>query len=67
MVHSGMCGVEETVALLARRGLTADIAATASVPWGPVLRSRRAWLEGQGLAGKAEEQEELVLIRAHHP
>ncbi|MGW7346214.1 HemK2/MTQ2 family protein methyltransferase [Streptomyces sp. NPDC054854] len=64
MVHSGMCGAQQTVAALSHAGLTADIAATASVPWGPVLRSRRAWLEEQGLAGKTEDREELVLIRA---
>ncbi|MFF4324452.1 HemK2/MTQ2 family protein methyltransferase [Streptomyces sp. NPDC001568] len=67
MVHSGMCGAQETVALLTRAGLTADIAATASVPWGPVLRSRRAWLESQGLARKSDNREQLVLIRALQP
>ncbi|MFD3723448.1 hypothetical protein [Streptomyces sp. NPDC058674] len=66
MVHSGLCGAEKTVAHLARTGFSANIEATASVPWGPVLRSRRAWLERQGLAGEAEEHEELVLIRAQH-
>ncbi|MGW7064696.1 HemK2/MTQ2 family protein methyltransferase [Streptomyces sp. NPDC054904] len=64
MVHSGMCGAQETLAVLARAGLTADIAATVSVPWGPVLRSRRAWLEAQNLADQTEDREELVLIRA---
>ncbi|MFD3330622.1 HemK2/MTQ2 family protein methyltransferase [Streptomyces sp. NPDC058701] len=66
MVHSGLCGAEKTVAHLARTGFSANIEATASVPWGPVLRSRRVWLEKQGLAGEAEEHEELVLIRAQH-
>ncbi|OKK17755.1 methyltransferase [Streptomyces sp. CB00455] len=66
MVHSGMCGAERTVDGLARAGLSARVAARASVPWGPVLRSRRAWLERQGLAAEAEEWEELVVIRARH-
>ncbi|WP_405785849.1 HemK2/MTQ2 family protein methyltransferase [Streptomyces sp. NBC_01367] len=64
MVQSGLCGAEETLSLLARRGLIADIADRACVPWGPVLRSRRAWLEARGLAAEAEEQEEVVTIRA---
>ncbi|MFD9407099.1 HemK2/MTQ2 family protein methyltransferase [Streptomyces sp. NPDC059989] len=64
MVHSGMCGAEETLDRLTGAGLAAGVTARASVPWGPVLRSRRAWLEQQGLAAEAEEWEELVIIRA---
>lgn len=64
MVHSGMCGAEETLDRLTGVGLAAEVAATAAVPWGPVLRSRRSWLEQQGLAAEADEWEELVIIRA---
>lgn len=64
MVHSAMCGPDETLGRLAAAGLTAEVTTRASVPWGPVLRSRRAWLEQQGLAAEAEEWEELVIIRA---
>ncbi|MFD6888138.1 HemK2/MTQ2 family protein methyltransferase [Streptomyces sp. NPDC059957] len=67
MVHSGLCGAEETLDRLAGAGLDPDVTATASVPWGPVLRSRRSWLEQQGLAAEAEEWEELVVIRAQRP
>lgn len=67
MVHSGMCGAEETLDRLAGAGLAAEVTATASVPWGPVLRSRRSWLEQRGLAAEAEEREELVVIRARRP
>ncbi|MGW1771131.1 HemK2/MTQ2 family protein methyltransferase [Streptomyces sp. NPDC002104] len=64
MVHSGMCGAGETLRRLAVAGLAAEVTLTATVPWGPVLRSRRSWLEGQGLAAEAEEWDELVVIRA---
>ncbi|MFK0259359.1 HemK2/MTQ2 family protein methyltransferase [Streptomyces sp. NPDC090445] len=64
MVHSGMCGTDETLQRLARTGLAAEVTRRASVPWGPVLCSRRAWLERRGLAAEAEETEELVVIRA---
>ncbi|MCX5403070.1 methyltransferase [Streptomyces sp. NBC_00335] len=64
MVHSGLCGAGETLDRLAGAGLDPEVTATASVPWGPVLRSRRSWLEQQGLAAEAEEREELVVIRA---
>ncbi|MFJ1864482.1 HemK2/MTQ2 family protein methyltransferase [Streptomyces sp. NPDC088097] len=66
MVHSGMCGAEETLERLAGAGLAARVTAKASVPWGPVLRSRRSWLERRGLAAEAEDREELVVIRARH-
>ncbi|MGG8407851.1 HemK2/MTQ2 family protein methyltransferase [Streptomyces sp. 12297] len=66
MVHSGLCGTEETVDRLAGEGLSAQVTAKASVPWGPVLRSRRIWLERQGLVSEAEEWEELVVIRAQN-
>lgn len=66
MVHSGMCGVQETLRLLSRHGMTAQVTERASVPWGPVLRSRRAWLREQGLAEDGDEQEELVVVRAQY-
>ncbi|MGW1727413.1 HemK2/MTQ2 family protein methyltransferase [Streptomyces sp. NPDC002306] len=66
MVHSGMCGAAETLDCLARLGLDAEVSAEASVPWGPVLRSRRAWLQQQGLVAEAEEWEDLVIIRARY-
>ncbi|MFJ7780533.1 HemK2/MTQ2 family protein methyltransferase [Streptomyces yangpuensis] len=64
MVHSGMCGAQETVDRLSGAGLTAGITARTAVPWGPVLRGRRAWLERRALASPYEEWEELVIIRA---
>ncbi|MFD3539149.1 HemK2/MTQ2 family protein methyltransferase [Streptomyces sp. NPDC058662] len=64
MVHSGMCGAEETVDRLTGPRMDAEVTARVSVPWGPVLRSRRDWLERRGLAAEAEEWEELVIIRA---
>ncbi|MFD3546328.1 HemK2/MTQ2 family protein methyltransferase [Streptomyces sp. NPDC058655] len=66
MVHSGMCGAEKTLDHLERAGLAAEVTARASVPWGPVLRSRRAWLQARGLADSGDEQEELVIIRARN-
>ncbi|WP_327740354.1 methyltransferase [Streptomyces nojiriensis] len=64
MVHSALCGAGETLDRLTAVGITAEVTVRAPVPWGPVLRSRRSWLEQQGLAAAAEEWEELVIIRA---
>ncbi|GGY08827.1 HemK2/MTQ2 family protein methyltransferase [Streptomyces tanashiensis] len=66
MVHSGMCDPPATVARLEAGGLSAEVTARASVPWGPVLRARRTWLQAQGLTEYGDEREELVIIRAAH-
>ncbi|MET8038356.1 HemK2/MTQ2 family protein methyltransferase [Streptomyces sp. NPDC005345] len=64
MVHSAMCGPERTLKRLAQAGLAGQVTCRAQVPFGPVLRSRRAWLQRQGFTGASDEQEELVIIRA---
>ncbi|MFE7094737.1 HemK2/MTQ2 family protein methyltransferase [Streptomyces erythrochromogenes] len=64
MVHSALCGSRTTVEHLRRAGLSAQVTMRAVVPWGPVLRSRRTWLEEQGLVGADEDREGLVVIRA---
>ncbi|MEU8946081.1 HemK2/MTQ2 family protein methyltransferase [Streptomyces sp. NPDC048489] len=64
MVHSSMCDPDRTLRRLAQAGLTGQTTARARVPWGPVLRERRTWLQSQGLAAVGEEHEELVIIRA---
>ncbi|MFI6150980.1 HemK2/MTQ2 family protein methyltransferase [Streptomyces sp. NPDC051109] len=61
LVHSGMCRAQETLERLTRAGLTARVAERVLVPWGSVLRSRRQWLQPQGLAAAGDEQEELVI------
>ncbi|MFF5448043.1 HemK2/MTQ2 family protein methyltransferase [Streptomyces sp. NPDC012888] len=66
LVHSGMCGSDRTLDLLGRNGLTATVTARHRVAWGPVLRSRRAWLQERGFAAPGEQWEELVVIRAHN-
>ncbi|MGW6541070.1 HemK2/MTQ2 family protein methyltransferase [Streptomyces sp. NPDC055051] len=66
MVHSAMSGVQETVDRLSEEGMAVTVAARTTVPWGPVLRSRRAWLEKRGLAAEAEQWEELVVVRARN-
>lgn len=64
LVHSALCGIAPTLAALERSGLAARVADRRLVPFGPVLRSREAWLREQGLVDADEEKEELVIIRA---
>ncbi|MDX3643009.1 HemK2/MTQ2 family protein methyltransferase [Streptomyces sp. MB09-02B] len=67
VVHSGLCGTDATLRGLRDGGLRAAVVDRAEVPYGPVLRSRRPWLVRQGLIEEADDQEELVVIRAERP
>ncbi|MCK7624400.1 methyltransferase [Streptomyces sp. RS10V-4] len=67
MVHSGLCGAERTLKRLAEAGLPATVSDRMRIPFGPVLRSRQAWLRSQGLLDHGQDTEELVIIRAQQP
>ncbi|MGI5400989.1 HemK2/MTQ2 family protein methyltransferase [Streptomyces sp. CA-135486] len=64
LVHSGLCGVAQTLARLNRAGLRAAVLDRRYVPFGPVLGSRRQWLQDRGLIEPGEEKEELVIFHA---
>jgi len=64
MVHSGLCDADTTVRMLTDAGLRTRVAQRAYVPFGPVLRTRLAWLRERGLVDTHDEHEELVVIRA---
>nr|WP_206440211.1 HemK2/MTQ2 family protein methyltransferase [Streptomyces scabichelini] len=67
MVHSSLCGTGWTLARLRDTGLKAAVVDRATVPFGPVLRSRAAELRARGLIGPGQDTEELVVIRADKP
>ncbi|MFE4610261.1 HemK2/MTQ2 family protein methyltransferase [Streptomyces niveus] len=64
LVHSALCGVPATLERLERAGLPAEVTDRRSVPFGPVLTSRRQWLMDRGLIAPGDDKEELVIIRA---
>ncbi|HEX6445271.1 MAG TPA: HemK2/MTQ2 family protein methyltransferase [Streptosporangiales bacterium] len=64
MVHSVVCGHATTMHRLARAGLSVRPVRRARVPFGPVMRSRAAWLRQSGAVGPEQRDEELVVIRA---
>jgi release factor glutamine methyltransferase len=64
MVQSVVCGVETTLTSLRAAGLKASVVARRRQPFGPVMRSRSAFLEEQGLIRPGQRHEELVVIRA---
>ncbi|MFF8847319.1 HemK2/MTQ2 family protein methyltransferase [Streptomyces sp. NPDC015127] len=64
MVQSALCGVAPTLERLRRTGLDPVVVDREQVPFGPVLRSRAAWLRQRGLIAPGEDKEELVIVRA---
>ncbi|GAA0635327.1 methyltransferase [Sporichthya brevicatena] len=63
LVHSALCDPGRTVALLSEQGLTAEVVKKDEIPFGPVMRSREAWLRAEGLIGPGENTETLVVVR----
>jgi release factor glutamine methyltransferase len=66
VVHSSICGEQQTCALLERSGLRANVHSRHRGGLGPVLRSRAAMLRARGLLGEADE-DELLVIRGRMP
>ncbi|MGW6738091.1 HemK2/MTQ2 family protein methyltransferase [Streptomyces sp. NPDC055013] len=64
MVHSALCGEDETLEHLEGLGMKAAVIDRLFVPFGPVMRARRNWLCAQGLLDEEATREELVVIRA---
>lgn len=67
LVQSEFTGVTATLDALRRAGLSAEVARTRYIPFGPVLTSRATWLETTGLLESGRRVEELVVIRADKP
>jgi release factor glutamine methyltransferase len=67
VVHSGLSDPGRTVELLLAAGLKTAVVERRWIAFGPVLRTRQAWLRAQGLLSRTEEKEELVVIRAERP
>ncbi|WP_405652222.1 HemK2/MTQ2 family protein methyltransferase [Streptomyces sp. RK9] len=64
MVHSALCGEDESLERLDGLGMKPTVVDRAFVPFGPVMRARRGWLCARGLLDREATVEELVVIRA---
>ena len=64
VVHSEFSGIGETLRALRMRGVTAQIAASQRIPFGPVLTARAQWLQDTGRMTLGQRRERLVVIRA---
>ncbi|MGH3568359.1 MAG: HemK2/MTQ2 family protein methyltransferase [Pseudonocardia sp.] len=62
LVHSAVCNADVTLGALGRAGLTSQVLARVSVPFGPVMRARAAMLESRGLIAPGQRVEELVVV-----
>ena len=66
LLHSSVCGVEESLVRLSDRGLEAGVVFRHRGQLGPLLRSRSDWLREQGLLPDGDH-EDVVIIRAERP
>ncbi|OLR93395.1 HemK2/MTQ2 family protein methyltransferase [Actinokineospora bangkokensis] len=64
MVHSEVTGVDATLDRLRAHGLTAEVAARTTIPFGPVMRERADFLAAVGLIEPGQSTEDLVVVRA---
>ena len=64
VVHSSVCGVEETIERFEEAGLEARVAERRTGPLGPLLAGRADLLVQRGLAPAGVREEELVVVSA---
>jgi release factor glutamine methyltransferase len=67
MIHSSLCGVEETVARLSASGLEGDVPVCERGPLGPLMLARVGQLEASGALKPGEREEDLVIVRGRKP
>lgn len=67
LVQSALADVVRSLKVLRDSGLSAEIAAVRSIPFGPVLSARAGWLEQTGRVPRGCRVEQLVVIRADRP
>jgi release factor glutamine methyltransferase len=67
VVHSSVCGPDETVARLADGGLEVDVVSRVRGPLGPLLTRRATELEARGLLRPGQRVEEMVVVRGRRP
>jgi release factor glutamine methyltransferase len=67
LVHSSICGEEQTLRRLRGHGMHAEVTERRRGPLGPLLRARAEELESAGLLEPGVREEELVVVRAVSP
>ncbi|MFC8995626.1 HemK2/MTQ2 family protein methyltransferase [Streptomyces rochei] len=67
LVQSALSDPERTVGRLREAGLKAAVTRRQRIAFGPVVRGRERWLRQRGLLSLADNEEELVVVRAELP
>ncbi|MDG9727499.1 MULTISPECIES: HemK2/MTQ2 family protein methyltransferase [unclassified Streptomyces] len=67
LVQSALSEPERTVGHLRAAGLKAAVTRRQRIAFGPVVRGREPWLRQRGLLAPADDEEELVVVRAELP
>ncbi|WP_206269848.1 HemK2/MTQ2 family protein methyltransferase [Streptomyces olivaceus] len=67
LVHSALSDPGLTVGCLREAGLKAAVIRRRRIAFGPVVRGRERWLRQRGLLAPADNEEELVVVRAELP
>jgi release factor glutamine methyltransferase len=67
LVHSSVLGYAVTAAALFAGELEVDVAASERGPLGPLMQSRRAHLEAQGLLAPGQVEEDVLVVRGRKP
>jgi len=67
VVHSSVCGVEETLGTLAAAGLDVDVVQRARGPLGSRLRERASHLWASGMLAPGGLEEDIVVVRGALP
>ncbi|MFJ8543960.1 HemK2/MTQ2 family protein methyltransferase [Streptomyces sp. NPDC093586] len=67
LVQSALSDPGQTVGHLRAAGLKAAVTRRQRIAFGPVLRGRERWLRQRGLLSLADNEEELVVVRAELP
>ena len=63
IVHSSLCGIARTVALLQEQGMDADVVSSERAPLGPITAPRAEELERRGMLDPGDRTEATVVIR----
>jgi release factor glutamine methyltransferase len=63
LVHSSVCGEQQTLEALSARGLETAVVYRHRGPLGPILQSRVDWLRAQGMLLPGD-QEDVIVFRA---
>ena len=67
VIHSEICGIEDTERTLASNGLDVDVVLRHRGPLGPILRERVTQMWGEGRLPNGSTEEEIVIVRGRAP